>query len=77
MCEHAVTGAACHCTACHRTFSSVSGFDAHQRMSGDGKIICLDPMVARDRKGREIWTVRPGTGIYVLASHGHTWGGGS
>jgi hypothetical protein len=31
-----------HCAACHRTFSGITTFDAHQRMA-DGRSICLDP----------------------------------
>ena len=71
MCEHKVTSG-CHYAACHRDFTSVTAFDRHQRGSAwhEGKIICLDPMVAQDEKGRQIFDVRPGTGKFSLASHG-------
>lgn len=42
-----VTPAQAHCSVCHRTFGSVSGFDRHRR-NGE----CIDPttvgLVARD-----------------------------
>jgi hypothetical protein len=31
-----------HCAACHRTFSGISTFDAHQRIT-NGKSVCVDP----------------------------------
>lgn len=34
----AVTPAQAHCSACHRTFGGVSGFDRHRRGG-----VCLDP----------------------------------
>jgi hypothetical protein len=33
----------CRCGGCHRVFWSVSAFDRHQMLSGDGKVICRDP----------------------------------
>lgn len=49
-CDAVFGGAlACHCSACHRTFTSPSGFTAH-RKNGE----CVDPqdlgMVKADRK---------------------------
>ena len=39
-----------HCSQCHRTFSGVTTFDAHQHM-GDGDVICLDPaLILRKHK---------------------------
>lgn len=32
-----------HCSACCETFEGLSLFDAHQRLTPDGRVICLDP----------------------------------
>lgn len=41
----------CHCPTCHRTFSSISGFDRH-RVQGT----CLDPsLLDYERDARGIW----------------------
>lgn len=49
--------AGCVCAACHRSFTSPSAFDKHQRIS-DG-LVCLDPsdvgLVARDKNGITVW----------------------
>lgn len=44
--------AACHCSGCHETFSSVSGFDRHRR-GGE----CLKPAeIGLVRDGRGSWS---------------------
>lgn len=49
----------CHCSSCHATFSSPSGFDRHQR-AGE----CRDPaavgLVATPRRGVESLWAFPG-----------------
>jgi hypothetical protein len=40
-----------HCSGCHRTFSGISTFDAHQRIV-DGRNVCLDPAELIDKNGR-------------------------
>jgi hypothetical protein len=42
---------ACHCAACHRTFSSVKPFDRH-RIGHYSNRICVDPGTVTDKKGR-------------------------
>jgi hypothetical protein len=60
----------CHCAGCHRTFTSVTAFDMHQRIQ-DGRNVCLDPAV-----------MRKGDGTFVMAVLRKTpdgqpvWGGG-
>lgn len=50
---------AAHCGNCHRTFSSVSLFDAHRSTAGEhGK--CLDPAKLRDGKGNRTHYWREG-----------------
>ena len=67
MCEHRVTSGF-HCGACHRDFTSLSAFDRHQSLDPrEGKIICLDPVMARDTGGAEIFTVNAGNGKFSLA----------
>lgn len=39
-----------HCSGCHRTFSGVTTFDAHQRMD-DGRNVCLDPATLTTKAG--------------------------
>ena len=39
-----------HCSACHRTFSGITTFDAHQRMV-DERSVCLDPGSLVDKAG--------------------------
>ena len=33
----------CRCGACGEHFTSVSGFDRHQRLADDGSVICRHP----------------------------------
>ena len=33
----------CQCGRCGNAFTSVSGFDKHQRLAKDGSVICLSP----------------------------------
>jgi hypothetical protein len=40
----------CHCTVCHRHFSTVGGFDAHRR--GMGRTDCHDPLALADPTGQ-------------------------
>lgn len=40
----------CHCTACHRNFGGISGFDAHRR---GGQ--CLDPEKLGMSKKDRVW----------------------
>lgn len=46
----------CHCAGCHRTFTSISAFDLHQRIDG-GRNVCLDPAEARRRNGDPVFAV--------------------
>lgn len=40
----APTGSACHCAACHQTFSNLTLFDRHQDWrTCPGKLSCKDP----------------------------------
>lgn len=49
---------ACHCTGCHKTFKSLSGFDKHRR---DFK--CLDPLeIGMEMDSRGIWRTPIGPG---------------
>ena len=43
-----------HCAGCHETFEGIALFDAHQRVSADGKLVCLAPdrMIFRGKKLR-------------------------
>lgn len=46
---------ACGCRGCGRVFTSLSGFDKHQRMR-DGGSVCLDPLtVGLERKSSGRW----------------------
>ena len=49
----------CHCAACHRTFTSLSGFDAHQTIEGSG-VRCTDPAGMCRKNGNPVfqWNVR-------------------
>lgn len=40
-----------HCGACHRTFSSVTWFDAHRSQDGEHGT-CLDPVTVLTHDGR-------------------------
>jgi len=55
-CEHTWTGLSfAHCSACHRTFSSVTGFDRH-RVAGR----CVDPAIMRTKKGEPVMRLEAG-----------------
>jgi hypothetical protein len=41
-----------HCSGCHETFEGIALFDAHQRRSADGSLVCLDPAVMKHRGKR-------------------------
>ena len=45
---------ACHCNGCHRTFSSLSGFDAHRR-----NLKCVDPATVGLEKNAKGWWRHP------------------
>jgi hypothetical protein len=48
----------CHCSACHRTFGGVGGFDAHRVRDG-----CVDPQakaMVRNPQGVWVYPVRNG-----------------
>lgn len=48
-----------HCSACHRTFTSLAAFDAHQRMLDHAPWqICVDPASVVDRTGRAVFVRR-------------------
>jgi hypothetical protein len=51
----------CHCSGCHRTFSTVSAFDLHRRLSGRHGS-CVDPA-----------TLARQTGAPVLVEHTGVW----
>lgn len=57
-----------HCSGCHRTFSGVTAFDAHQRMQ-DERSVCLDPgtLTGKDEKPR-FRTVTDAAGATVWRS---------
>lgn len=40
-----------HCAACHRTFGSLTAFDAHQSINDDGHNVCADPSTLKSRDG--------------------------
>ena len=66
MCNHPVTGAACHCGGCHLTFTSLSAFDRHQRWIG-GQLTCLDPEYIFSSKGKPVFSGSAETGRWSLA----------
>ena len=52
-----MSGVISECAKCHRVFTSLSGFDAHQdrRFGQDPPIVCLDPAtvgLVLDNRGR-------------------------
>jgi hypothetical protein len=50
----------CHCTGCHRTFSSISGFERHQRLEkGSCNVVCLDPVDLEMIMQDGIWKLKP------------------
>ena len=57
-----------HCGMCHRTFTSLAGFDAHHTHDGD-RLICLDPGEMLDSLGRVRF------GIAIGHHHGETVSG--
>jgi hypothetical protein len=55
-CCAAVRGSECHCGACHRTFTGLTLFEAHQdrRYGENPPIVCRDPAsqgLAQDDRG--------------------------
>ena len=50
-----------HCPVCHRTFTSLRGFDTHQRLDTRGRITCNDPSLMKDTCNRDVYTVVLGT----------------
>jgi hypothetical protein len=56
---------AAHCATCHRTFRSVSGFDAHRKGG-----FCLDGVALRERGFR-----LNSAGMWVKAMDRTRWGG--
>ena len=69
MCEHRWTGLnTSHCAACHETFTSLTPFDAHQRLQ-DGRVACLNPHTALDSAGRQMFRRKPGSGYWQLDRH--------
>lgn len=53
----------CHCGGCHRTFSSLSGFDRHQTALPEHPwVVCRDPATMRKKDGSP-----------VLVLSGDTW----
>jgi hypothetical protein len=47
----------CHCAGCHRTFTSVTPFDLHQKPTGEwGKVECTDPATMFKRNGDPVFT---------------------
>lgn len=54
-----------HCAACHRTWSTVSGFDKHRR-DVNGKGTCLDPAAMRTKAGEPIFR-QDELGVWKLA----------
>jgi hypothetical protein len=64
-CDNTWTGSnMCHCSVCHRTFSTIGLFDRHRPNSK-----CLDPARLRVVKGE-----REGSPVMRLNDHG-TWVG--
>jgi hypothetical protein len=55
-CEHTWTGLRfAHCSACHRTFSGVAGFERH-RFAGR----CIDPAIMRTQAGEPVMRLEAG-----------------
>ena len=51
----------CQCRECGRYFTAVSGFDLHQRLAGDGSVMCRDPEVVVSKSGeRKLFLNREG-----------------
>jgi len=52
-----------HCGACHETFEGIALFDAHQRQSPDGGVICRNPaqMEAGPKSNRQPLRLVDGT----------------
>jgi hypothetical protein len=55
-CCAAVRGSECHCAACHRTFTGMGLFDAHQDVDYGRRpaVVCRDPAslgLAQDARG--------------------------
>lgn len=53
-----------HCSGCHETFTSGTGFDRHQRIRG-GQSVCLDPIevgleAREDKTGAKVWSLPRG-----------------
>jgi hypothetical protein len=49
-CDRPIGSNACHCAACHRTFTAITPFDLHQRLDGE-RVVCMDPKYTRGRHG--------------------------
>lgn len=67
-----------HCSGCHRTFSGVTTFDAHQRIV-NGRNVCLDPATLHDKNGDvrfRSFTDRAGATVWRNAQDrpAGTWG---
>ncbi len=73
MCSHPVRGRQCHCAAegCHRTFTSLSAFDRHQRWM-NGTLLCIDPETAVNAKGELVFSLC-GRGWSLAAPENPFW----
>jgi len=57
-----------HCSGCHRTFSGIAAFDAHQTVP-EGRIVCRDPGTLTTHSGAAKWrTYRDECGALVWRS---------
>lgn len=63
VCPIAAGSRVAHCAGYHHTFTSPSGFDAHQRADSDSGTTHRHPadvgLVARYRSGRVVWSYPP------------------
>jgi hypothetical protein len=59
ICKFGTGLKACHCAACHRTFTSVEAFDRHRQGDYDARS-CLDPSLMRRQDGQPLYELHAG-----------------
>lgn len=61
----------CHCGACHRTFTSLSAFDAHQTLVRDvSGVRCSDPAGMYRKSGKPVFSWNVNREMWSLWSDG-------
>jgi len=75
VCNSIWTGVTrCHCSGCHKTFSSPSTFDRHQRWS-EHRLTCLDPEDLDLVWVDGVWRTAPMTEEEKVKAFGGSYGG--